>query len=59
MLDVFASVVWSFVVVKLFIGNLEKVMRAVIAPQAVWILDFRWLLVLVFAALLRLLLFNS
>lgn len=57
-LDVFASVVWSFVVVKLFIGDLDRVMLEAIAPQAIWILDFRWLLVLVLAALL-LLLFNS
>ncbi|MFJ2620153.1 hypothetical protein [Glutamicibacter sp. NPDC087344] len=57
-LDVSASVVWSFIVVKLFIGDLDRVMLAVIAPQAVWILDFRWLLVLVLTALL-LLLFNS
>ncbi len=44
-LDVFASIVWSFIVVKLFIGDLDRVMLAVIAPQAIWILDFRWLLV--------------
>ena len=58
MLDVFASVVWSFIVVNLFIGDFDRVMLAAIAPQAVWVLDFRWLLVLVLAALL-LLLFNS
>ncbi len=57
-LDVFASVVWSFIVVKLFIGDFDRVILAAIAPQAVWVLDFRWLLVLVLAALL-LLLFNS
>lgn len=57
-LDAFASVIWSFIVIKLFIGDLDRVMLAAIAPQAIWILDFRWLLVLVLAALL-LLLFNS
>lgn len=57
-LDVTSVIFWSFVVVKLFIGDLDRAIFAVIAPQAVWILDFRWLLVLVLAALL-LLLFKS
>ncbi|GAP60668.1 hypothetical protein AHiyo1_42400 [Arthrobacter sp. Hiyo1] len=57
-LDVTSLTLWAFVVVKLFIGDLDRAFFAVVAPQALWILDFRWLLVLVLTALL-LLLFKS
>jgi MFS family permease len=58
LLDVAGAMVWTFVVVKLFIGDLDRAMLAAFAPQAIWLLDFRWLLVLVLVALL-LLLFKS
>ncbi|WP_263055109.1 hypothetical protein [Curtobacterium sp. RIT-PI-V] len=54
-LDLAGTVVWLFVGVKLFIGDLDRVLLAVVAPQAIGVLDFRWLLVLVLIALLMLL----
>ena len=57
-LDVVATVAWVAVIVKLFIGDLDRVLLASVAPQVVWILDLRWFLVLALAALLLLLFRN-
>lgn len=56
--DVIGTVFWSFAVTKLFIGDLDRVLVNAFLPSLLWVLDLRWLLVLVLLALL-LLLFKS
>jgi hypothetical protein len=55
-LDVVATVAWSLIVIKLFIGDLDRTILSSIAPGALWLLDVRWFLALAVAALLLLLL---
>jgi len=54
-LDIAGSVVWLVVVIKLFIGDLDRVLVSAYAPQFVWLLDARFLLVLFLLAMLLIL----
>jgi hypothetical protein len=54
-LDAIGSLVWLAAVVKLFIGDLDRTLVSSFAPQLAWILDMRWLAVLVVVALLLIL----
>lgn len=57
-LDALGSTTWIAIIAKFFVGDLDRLALSSFAPQAIWILDLRWFLVLVLAALL-LLLFKS
>lgn len=56
--DALGTITWIGILVKLFIGDLDRLLVSSFAPQAVWLLDLRWFLVLALTALL-LLLFQS
>ncbi|MDQ1110975.1 hypothetical protein QE418_000423 [Microbacterium testaceum] len=55
-LDVVGTVFWMTVLVKLFVADVDRMLMSWIAPQLIWLLDLRWLLVLVGAALVLILL---
>lgn len=55
LLDVSGSIIWLGVIIKLFVGDLDRFFVASFVPQLAWILDMRWLVVLVLAALLLIL----
>jgi hypothetical protein len=51
-LDLAGTLVAAFVFVKLFVGDLDRLILDGVAPEFVWLLDVRWLLVLVALALI-------
>lgn len=56
LLDLVGTVVWVAVLLKLFVADVDRLMLAWVAPQLLWVVDLRWLLVLVGAALMLVLL---
>ena len=51
LLDTVGLVVWIGIVIKLFIGDLDRDILMAFAPDAVWLLDLRWFAVIGLAAL--------
>lgn len=54
-LDVLGSIVWIVSLIKLFVGDVDRLLISSFAPQLVWLLDMRWLLVLGLVALILIL----
>ena len=50
-LDAVGIFVWIGIVIKLFIGDLDRDVLMTFAPNAVWLLDLRWFAVIGLAAL--------
>lgn len=55
LLDIAGYLAWTLVITKLFIGDVDRVLLGAVAPNLVWVLDTRFLLVLFLFALLLIL----
>ena len=54
-LDTIGALIWIAAVVKLFVGDLDRMLVASFVPELTWILDMRWLVVLLVVALVLIL----
>lgn len=49
--DVLGSLMWAFVITKLFVTDIDRIILGSVAPDAMWVLDLRWLFGLAILAL--------
>lgn len=54
-LDIIGTVTWIATLTKLFVADVDRMILSAIAPEAAWLLDLRWVLVLALLAMLALL----
>ena len=54
-LDVLGIILWAFVITKLFITDIDRLILGSLAPSSLWVLDLRWLFGLAILALVMML----
>jgi hypothetical protein len=52
LLDIVSSIYWLAVLIKLFVADVDRLVVGLLAPEATWILDFRWAIALTLLALI-------
>src|SRR5665213_2950965 len=54
-LDVVGTALWLYAIVKLFVGNWDQDLLALVAPKVAWVLDWRFFIALGMLAMMLLL----
>jgi len=54
-LDILGGLMWAFVITKLFVTDIDRIILGSVAPDAMWVLDLRWMFGLAILALVLML----